>query len=136
MKKMRVRFHLGRGAHYFHWQVKTNNSVTYYDPKLYQLELGNCRLVNRPSASQKVFSSGVKNVCGWVECENYWVLNTDRHIPIPVENLERLYYNPIIDPNWKRESDGKYYSWNNCRFASLITDNNKLYILEEKESLV
>ena len=132
----KVRFHLGRGPHYLHWQVKTNNSVTYYDPKLYQLELGNCRLVSRPSESNKVFSSGVKSVCGWVECENYWVLNTDRHISIPVENLERLYYNPIVDPNWKRESDSREYSWNNCRFASLITDNNKLYILEEKECLV
>jgi hypothetical protein len=132
----KVRFHLGRGPNYLHWQVKYDNVVTYYDPKLYQLELGNCRLVNRPSASRKVFDSGVKGVCGWVECENYWVLNVDRHISIPVENLERLYYNPVVDPNWRRDSDNGEYSWNNSHFSSLITDGSRLYILEEKECLV
>jgi hypothetical protein len=136
MSDYKVRFHLGRGQHYLHWQVKTKNSVTYYDPKLYQLELGNCKLISRQTAARKVFDAGVKNVCGWIECENYWVLNMDRHIPVPVDNLERLYYNPIIDPNWRRQSDNGEFIWDNSRFASLVTYGSSVYVLEEKLCLI
>lgn len=136
MRDYKVRFHLGRGSHYMHWQVKDAHSVKYYDPKLYQLELGNCKLVSRHSAAKKVFDAGIKNVCGWVECENYWVLNVERHIPIPTNELERLFYNPIIDPCWRRGSDDGEFSWDNNYFASLITDGNKIYVLEENVALV
>jgi len=136
MRDYKVRFHLGRGSHYMHWQVKDAHSVKYYDPKLYQLELGNCKLVSRPSASRKVFEAGVKDVCGWIECENYWVLNMERHIPILTDNMERLFYNPIIDPRWRRDSDNGEFSWDNRCFSSLLTDNNRVYILQENECLV
>jgi hypothetical protein len=132
----KVRFHLGRGSHYLHWQIKDNCSVTYYDPKLYQLELYNCKLISKINTAQKVFSAGVKNVCGWVECEKYWVLNIERHIPVPTHSLERLFYNPIKDIHWRRSSDNGEFIWDRSSFASLITDQNRIYILEEQECLI
>jgi hypothetical protein len=132
----KIRFHLGRGPNYLHWQVRNNDTVKYYDPKLYQLELGNCKLISKINTAQKVFDAGVKNVCGWVECEKYWVLNTERHISIPTDNLERLFYNPIKDIHWRRSSDNGEFIWDHSRFASLITGQNRIYILEETECLV
>jgi hypothetical protein len=60
----------------------------------------------------------------------------ERHIPIPTDNMERLFYNPIIDPRWRRDSDNGEFSWDNRCFSSLLTDNNRVYILQENECLV
>ena len=42
-----VRFHLGGGKHYMHWQVRIKQGgktvdVYYYDPNEYQLEMSVC----------------------------------------------------------------------------------------------
>jgi len=31
--KYRIRFHLQRGEHYMHWQIRGKDSVYYFDPK-------------------------------------------------------------------------------------------------------
>ena len=43
----KVRFHLQRGQHYMHWQIKAyDGTVKYLDPNKYQLELYGCKLIN------------------------------------------------------------------------------------------
>ena len=129
-----VRFHLGRGIHYKHWQIKVMQGSRkvdefYYDPAYYQLELIGCKLVNNVNKAKKVNAAGVKDVSGWVECEDILVNN---EVDVDNLNLEKLYYNPIRDVHWRRESDSGEFEWDNSKYASLITQGRQVYILEER----
>ena len=42
----------------------------------------------------------------------------------------------LIDPRWRRDSDNGEFSWDNRCFSSLLTDNNRVYILQESQCLV
>lgn len=129
-----VRFHLQAGEHYRKWQVKVMNGrkkvdVYYYNPSDYQLELRGCKLINKLSKARKVNAAGVKDVAGWVECEEVILNKKDEY---PVDHLEKLYYNPIRDVHWRRESDSNEYQWDNSEYATLITEDRQVYILEER----
>jgi hypothetical protein len=127
-----IRFHLGAGSNYMHWQVKAmcgseKLDVYYYDPAYYQLEMIKCRLVNKPNKAKKVFEAGVHDVSGWVKCDEVMINNQ-----IGVDNLEKLYYNPIRDPHWRRESDCNEFVWDGSEYATLLTNGKQVYILEER----
>lgn len=127
-----VRFHLGRGKNYMKWQVRTKNGartvdINYYDPKEYTLELIDCKLINKLNKAKKVHEKGVKDVAGWVKC-NKVVVNSNN----PVDNLERLFYNPIVDVHWRRDSDNGEFAWDDSEYATLVTQGKQVYILEER----
>ena len=127
-----VRFHLGSGKNYLHWQVKImcgreKVDVYYYDPAYYQLEMIGCKLVNQPNKAKKVFERGVHDVSGWVKCDEVMINNE-----VGVDDLEKLYYNPIRDPHWRRESDSNEFIWDNSEYATLITSGKQVYVLEER----
>lgn len=123
----RVRFHLQSGRNYMKWQIRHGKNVMYVDPSTSNLEMVGCKLVNKLNKAKKVHKAGVKDVAGWVECEQV-IINNDN----PVDNLERLFYNPIRDPQWRRESDSGEFAWDNSEYATLITNNKQVYILEER----
>lgn len=127
-----VRFHLGSGPNYLHWQVKVKQGsktvdVYYYDPAKYQLEMIGCKLINKVNKAKKVHAAGKKDVSGWVRCDEVMINNE-----VGVDNLEKLYYNPIRDPMWRRESDCGEFSWDNSEYTTLITQGKQVYVLEER----
>lgn len=127
-----VRFHLLNGAHYKHWQVKIMQGKKkvdeyYYDPNEYQLEMRGCKLVNQLARAKWVNKKQKKNVSGWVECQE--VILTKES---PIDNLEKLYYNPIKDIYWRRESDNSEFIWDNTEYSTLITHGKQVYVLEER----
>ena len=89
------------------------------------------KLINKKNAAKKVHAAGKKDVCGWVECDEFLV-HYRQDIDFPLDNLERLRYNPIVDPMWRREDDDGDFDWDNYHFDSLVTDENKVYVLEER----
>lgn len=92
---IRVRFHLGAGEHFRHWQVRQPGSPpAYFDPAQVSLMLLGCRLVVRPGAAARVHAAGVKDVCGWVECDEVVVMP-----PTVCEGLAAR-FNPIDDVHW------------------------------------
>jgi hypothetical protein len=124
----KVRFHLQSGENFKKWQVRgPDSAVRYLDPKQYSLEMLECKLVNKINRAKKVHAEGVKDVAGWIECAELIVTEN-----IPVDNLERLFYNPIVDPHWRRDSDDGEFVWDNYCFSSLVTNSNKVYVLEER----
>ena len=131
-----VRFHLSKCEHYMHWQLKVMRGrekveVCYYDPKEYQLEMRGCKLVNKPNKAKKVFEAGVHDVSGWVKCEELMLRKT--FFPkLPIDNLEKLFYNPLRDPHWRRESDNNEFVWDGSEYATLLTNGKQVYILEER----
>ena len=127
-----VRFHLGKGPNFKQWQIKIVQGgkavdLFYYDPAYYQLEMIGCKLVNKVNQARKVHEAGVKDVTGWVECADVRINNE-----IGVDNLEKLYYNPIRDIHWRRESDCGQFAWDNSQYSTLITQDRQVYILEER----
>ena len=126
----KVRFHLGAGEHYKHWQIRTprkgqTDLVEYEDPAKVQLELVNCTLRNKTSVAKKVLSSQVRDVCGWVECQHVITTYVD---PITVEGLSRVTYDPKIDLYWKVEQYS--YEYDKVVIGDLITSGNRLYLLK------
>lgn len=127
-----VRFHLQSGRNYMKWQVKVVRGgrkvrVYYLDPSNLQLELRGCRLVNRVSKAKKVHAEGVKDVSGWIECEEVLASTT------LVDGLESLHYNPIKDVHWRRGGDDGQNDWDGTEYATLVTEGRRVYILEERE---
>jgi hypothetical protein len=138
MKKLHceVRFHLLNGQNYRKWQVniiegKKRVDQFYVDPTEYQLEMRGCKLVNKVARAKWVNKKKKKNVSGWVQCEEV-MLRKDFYPSLPVDNLEKLYYNPIRDPFWRRESDNNEFIWDNSEYDTLITDGKQVYVLEER----
>lgn len=131
-----VRFHLGAGKHYMHWQIKVKQAgktvdVYYYDPSEYQLELRGCKLINKVNKAKQVFEAGVHDVSGWVKCDEVMLRKTF-YPKLPIDNLEKVFYNPIRDPHWRRESDSNEFVWDDSEYATLLTDGKQVYILEER----
>jgi hypothetical protein len=127
-----VRFHLGRGENYMHWQVKAmcgrkKLQEFYYNPAQYQLEMLGCKLVNKVNKAKKVHKAGKKDVAGWVKCDTVMINNE-----IGIDSLEKLYYNPIRDPYWRRESDSGEFAWDDSQYSTLITQDRQVYVLEER----
>ena len=130
-----VRFHLGRGRHYMHWQVKEMQGRRkvweyYIDPDVYQVEMVGCKLINKVNKAKKVNKAGVKDVSGWVQCDRVEYILKNKGLP--VDNLERLFYNPIRDVHWRRDSDDGEFAWDGSEYATLITNHKQVYILEER----
>ena len=131
-----VRFHLGAGKHYMHWQIKVKQGadtveVIYYDPAEYQLEMRGCKLINKVNKAKQVFEAGVHDVSGWVKCDEVMLRKT--FFPkLPVDNLEKVFYNPIRDPHWRRESDSNEFVWDDSEYDTLLTNDKQVYILEER----
>lgn len=126
----KVRFHLGAGEHYKHWQIRTprkgqSDLVEYEDPSKVQLELVNCTLRNKTGVAKKVLSSQVRDVCGWVECQHVITTYID---PITVEGLSRVTYDPKINLHWKVEQYS--YEYDKVMIGDLITSGNRLYLLK------
>jgi len=129
-----VRFHLGKGEHFKHWQIKILQGRKkidefYYNPAYYQLEMIGCKLINKVNQAKKVHEAGVKNVTGWVECQEVRINNE-----VGIDNLEKLYYNPIKNIHWLRESDCGEFAWDDYKFDTLITQDRQVYVLEERSS--
>jgi len=76
--KYQVRFHLQKGENYMKWQVKSNKdkAVKYYSPCEYEFVLNNCTLINKISKAKKVYLDQVKDVSGWIECEEFFAIKS------------------------------------------------------------
>lgn len=98
MKKIKVRFNLGRGKNYMKWKVERPEGVEYYSPCDVQLVMSGCQLKNNRKTAEKIFNGRMnKNVCAWVLCDS---------VEIKHDSFEKawfkdkLSYNPRKNPYW------------------------------------
>jgi len=113
----KVRFHLAKGEHYMHWQIKDEeDEVVYYDPSETNLKLTNCTLKNQMSTAEKIFRGANKSVCAWIECEEYEILS-----PIArVNTKHHLRFNPKTLPFW-HVPGRDYHNLDNCFIKKMVT---------------
>ena len=99
VKRIKVRFHLGRGKNYMKWKIEyPNGNILYYNPSEVQLVMTNCQLRNYKKVAEKIFNGGNKVVCAWVLCEEINIIDKD-FIQYDI-NCDRIRYNPRVQPNW------------------------------------
>jgi hypothetical protein len=98
----RVRFNLGKGEHFMHWQVKSHQTgtVQYYNPDLYELFMTDATLKNQKKTAQKIHDGENKSVCAWIDCKSITVFEVYKSYSEVAEE-SRLTYNPRVAPNWQ-----------------------------------
>ena len=128
----RIRFHLGRGEHFMHWQVKylgteygDEDKVSYIHPQDNQLALLGCKLNVQPTAAQKIHDGANKTVCAWIECETIQVLAVNRIKPNI--NDYRVNFNPHKSPDWTEGNWGNVVSGN--KYELLFTEDRTLWVV-------
>lgn len=119
-----VRFHLARGEHYRHWQVKRGAEVHYYDPSQYILVLWGCRLQNHAKVAQKIHEGGNKKPCAWVECE---MIGAHLDYPQGIEAQGKITYNPRVTPHWIRDDK----LCDKAEFRQMITSGSQLFWVQK-----
>ena len=132
----KVRFHLGRGEHFMHWQIKSKLNtgdgtgakeiVDYVDPLDNQLAMLGCKLSLQPTAAQKIHDGANKTVCAWIECEAVQVLEVNRLKPN--EQDYRIKFNPRQNPEW---TDGYNNVVSGNEYEILFTNDRTLWVVGE-----
>lgn len=99
MKRIKVRFNLGRGKNFMKWKIQYPNGVVeYYSPNEVQLIMKGCQLRNHTKVAEKIYNGGEKVVCAWVLCEDIKVID---HKFVEFDKIcDRIKYNPRVQPNW------------------------------------
>jgi hypothetical protein len=130
----KVRFHLGRGEHFMHWQIKSKLNtgdgtgakevVSYVDPQDNQLAMIGCKLRVQPTAAKKIHDGANKTVCAWIECEAVQVLEVNRLKPN--EQDYRIKFNPRQSPNW---TDGYNNIVSGNEYEILFTNDRTLWVV-------
>jgi hypothetical protein len=120
-----VRFHLGAGEFYKHWQVKSKDEVIYYNPKDFRLIMSVCTLKNYRNKAEKVFSTQKRDVCGFVRCVMYYVFPYSDY---SVHNYgDELLYDPKVAPFWRKENSEE--SYDNLQYDRMITFGRRIFVL-------
>ena len=96
---LKVRYHLQKGDHYMHWQIKDTISrqVVYHDPKDNIIKLYHCVLHNNRNLANKIYLGKNKDVCSWVKCRGMSLEFELTSIP---SWCTKLNYNPKTLPYW------------------------------------
>jgi hypothetical protein len=125
MKRIKVRFHLGKGKNFMKWQIThADGNKSYHEPTEVQLILTDCQLKNSVKVAKKIFEGGEKVVCAWVLCEGIVIRKA---VPFGVDSDMRVKYNPRVTPNWVLDGvvvDG-------CYFKGIMSDNRGLFITKK-----
>ena len=99
MARYKVRFNLSKGVNYMKWKVThPDGEVEYLDPNKVRLTLKKCHLKNNPKAANKILAGANKTVCAWILCDE--VIVEEPHGGDPMEEGQRLRFNPRVAPNW------------------------------------
>jgi hypothetical protein len=131
-----IRFHLGAGKHYKHWQIKSDNVPTYHDPAEGMLVLYGCTLKNERGKAERVFATQKRDVCGYVRCFDYISIPYDSvntEDSITTEGHEELMYDPKIAPYW-RSSNGPD-NYDNLTYDTLVTVGRRVFVSPRKDFL-
>jgi hypothetical protein len=93
----KIRYHLGRGENYMHWQIVSYPNAIYLNPFQSNLILKDCTLKNNKKISERIFNGENKTVCSWITCESVdFVLNSN----FDKRDYTRIFYNPRKAPYW------------------------------------
>lgn len=106
----KVRFHLGAGQFFKHWQVKNSSGVKFFNPDSTAMLLTNCKLKNNKRIAQLILDGNHKTVCAYIQCEKVEFIDLMAHNSY---RLEKISFNPKVKPYWFDQNgddvDGEKY---------------------------
>lgn len=85
------------------------------------MNMSDCQLVSNDRIAKRVNASGKKDVCGWINCQ--WI-NVDP-AGESVDDLPRVWYNPIVDTEWHMHGVDAPVTW--WKFRRLTTNGRRVY---------
>lgn len=128
MKRIKVRFNLGRGPNYLKWKIQyPSGAVEYASPTDTQLVMTGCTLKNNRKTAEKIFRGEHKTVCAWILCDEVEVKFSGFSQYDNDPNNTRLSYNPRVNPYWVL---GKMTPADNFKFNKIGTVDYKLFVTE------
>lgn len=120
---MKIRYHLQRGPHYKHWQIKTKYETFYIDPSSCMITLHNCVLHNNRKVADRIFMGDNKDVCAWIRFKEY-VVGYDKSFQQMPPIAYNLLYNPKKLPYWHTK-EGENVDGN--AYKTLYLNNNGVF---------
>lgn len=130
MKKVKVRFNLGKGKNYLKWKVQMDDRITYVDPEEKNLLMFNCRLKNNRKTAEKILNGEHKTVCAWIICEGISIVDKDVKT-FKTLKRNRLKYNPRELPYWHINE----VNVDNMEYDIILSKGRELYIRKLKDIL-
>ena len=128
--KYKVRFHLGKGEYFRHFQVTfPDGRRKYFDPETTFIYMDNARLYNNCKVAERIHGGRNKTVCSWIECDK---LQTQSHLgslfgedPIPnADGKIELKYNPRKIPHWLENGENVDFK----KYSRLLTIDNRVFV--------
>lgn len=96
----KLRFHLGRGKHYMHWQHTFGEDKTYTDPETdYGSTYLDIKLVSSKTTAQKIHDGDNKTVCAWMQFKSNWP-DFEELDETDMSEFIKISYNPREAPHW------------------------------------
>lgn len=120
----KIRFHLGKGANFMKWQIKTKTGTRYVSPDDVQLFMFNAKLRVQLGTSNKIHEGACKTVCAWIECED--LVYGDPWEQKGNFGDYRVKFNPRNNPNWIDENENIV---NEEIFPLILTDDRTLIVV-------
>lgn len=125
-KKIRVRFHLAKGANHKKWQVRHPDGVSYYDPAAVTLRMEGCVLRNQRGTANRIFGGESKRTCAWVECELIEVIPHGAlhsgFVQMPI-SWSIYDYDPKVAPYWRHIGE----DCDNTRLSHMVSQGRVLW---------
>lgn len=120
----KIRFHLGKGANFMKWQIKTKTGTRYVSSDDVQLFMFNAKLRVQLGTSNKIHEGACKTVCAWIECED--LVYGDPWEQKGNFGDYRVKFNPRNNPNWIDENENIV---NEETFPLILTDDRTLIVV-------
>lgn len=128
-KNKRLRFHLARGEHYMHWQLKNarRGKPVYFNPEDTNFLLEDVKLYNRRYAAQKIYEGANKSVCAWLAIKGSIKVHVSE---FDTSGMVEISYNPKEVPFWtyKTRVPGLEVDLDLKEFNKVIINKTKIYV--------
>jgi hypothetical protein len=120
----KVRFHLAKGDHFMHFQIKNTetNEVTYADPSKFSLYMLDIKLKNQKATATKINNGAHKTVCAWIEAREVFVVSPFSDLRPPW--YKPISYNPRVAPHWQDEQSQDI---DNSKYIGAVTCGSKVF---------
>ena len=126
--KYKLRFHLGQGENYRHWQVTSPDGTReFYDPEEYIISMENARLHNNCKVAEQIYNGRNKTVCSWIICDRLEVKSLLSYLfseSRPMAGKTQLTYNPRKNPHWLENGRNVDFK----RYSRLLTEGDGVFV--------
>jgi len=130
MSKYKVRFHLGKGENFRHFQITLpDGERRFYDPEDYHLVMTDARLHNNCKVAEQIFAGRNKTVCSWIICDSVEIVSMIDYLFNPEkipkgEGYNELKYNPKVNTHWLE--NGKNVDFKS--YPTLFTQKDRVFV--------